>query len=109
LHIPFPIGLEVAAARRARRGTPMVATHHGEGFSGSLGYRVLRRGYWAFSSTVSYQMLNAMVFLTRSYAASVALPVGLQERVRIIPGGVDAEIFSPSKASEEIRMDTLRN
>ena len=109
VHIPFPLGLEVAALHRATHGTPLVATHHGEGFFGSLGYRVLRRSYWALSSSVSYQLLNSIVFLSRSYASSLRLPVGIDQRIRIVPGGVDTDRFSPSKASQEIRASAYRH
>ncbi len=109
VHIPFPLGLEVAALQRVVRRTPLIATHHGEGFSGGLGYKVLRRSYWAFSSSISYQLLNSMVFLSHSYASSVRLPLGIQERVRIVPGGVDTQAFSPGKASQETRASEYRD
>jgi len=31
VHIPFPLGLEIAVLAARRRGTPVVVTHHGTG------------------------------------------------------------------------------
>lgn len=103
VHVPFPLGVEMAALASRRNGTPLVATHHGQGIQGDPLYVVVAGSYSVFSRAVSFRALDRLVFLTQSYADSLWLPQRVRRRVRIVATGADISRFSPTRDGSGVR------
>jgi glycosyltransferase involved in cell wall biosynthesis len=103
IHIPFHVGLEVAAAASKQNNIPLVATHHGQGLIGSPLYTLMAGTYSWFSRILSLQGVDRTIFLTQSYAQSLWLPKRIRKRMRIVRTGADIERFSPHHEGEQIR------
>ena len=103
IHIPFHVGLEVAAAASKQNKIPLVATHHGQGLVGSPAYTLMAGSYSWLSRMLSLQGVDRTIFLTPSYAQSLWLPKPIRKRMRIVRTGADIERFSPHYEGKQIR------
>ena len=103
IHIPFHVGLETAVIAAKRNQTPLIATHHGQGFRGSLLYSTIARTYSWFSKHVSLRGVDVPVFLTPSYANSLNLPAAVQQRLQIVRTGAEVQHFSMGDGGTAIR------
>jgi len=103
VHIPFALGLEIAAVASRRNQKPLVATHHGQGIQGDPLYTLVAGSYSLFSRAVSLRCTHCIVFLTQSYADSLWLPRTVRRRVRIVCTGADILNFSPDHDGSSVR------
>jgi glycosyltransferase involved in cell wall biosynthesis len=102
-HIPFPLGLEIAAASAWRNRKPLVTTHHGQGTRGGSLYTLLATSYSLFSRALSLRAVDCPIFLTHSYADSLWLPEVVRRRVRIVRTGADITTFVPDGDGAAVR------
>lgn len=103
VHVPFPIGVEIAVLAAKRNRRPLVATHHGQGIQGDPLYTLVAGSYSLLSRAISFRGLDRLVFLTRSYADSLWLPRAVRRRIEIVATGADVSRFSPSRNGSETR------
>ena len=103
VHVPFPFGNEVAVLSSKLNNIPIVATHHGQSLHGNITYTAIAGSYSIFSRVISFQFLDSIIFLTRSYAQSIWLPNGLRNKIRIVPTGADLDTFLPARNVNLIR------
>ncbi len=103
IHIPFHVGLEVAAAAAKQNNVPLVATHHGQGLKGSPLYTMMAMTYSWLSRSLSLQWVDRTIFLTQSYAQSLWLPERIRQRMQIVRTGADIDRFSPDNDGSLVR------
>jgi glycosyltransferase involved in cell wall biosynthesis len=103
LHIPFPLGLEIALVASKKNQKPLVATHHGQWTRGAPLYTLIASSYNLFSRAISLRGVDCPIFLTSSYADSLWLPRAVRRRVQIVPTGADIHSFSPDLDGSQIR------
>jgi len=103
VHVPFPMGVEIAVMASRRNRRPLVATHHGQGLRGDPLYTLVAGSYSLLSRAISFRGLDRLVLLTRSYADSLWLPRAVRRRVDIVPTGADVARFSPDQVGTEVR------
>jgi glycosyltransferase involved in cell wall biosynthesis len=103
VHIPFPLGLEVAALATRRNGIPLVVTHHGTGTKDDRLYTVIAGLYDQVYRRLSLRMAATTIFLTESYRDEIGLATSLRARTRIVRTGADVETFSPAVDGAPIR------
>lgn len=103
VHIPFPLGLEIAALAARRNHIPLVVTHHGTGGKDDRLYTLIAGMYDRVYRRASLRLANRIVFLTESYRREVALAPKVRERTRIVRTGADTDAFSPAIDGAPVR------
>jgi glycosyltransferase involved in cell wall biosynthesis len=100
IHLPFHLGLETAGVASRKNHIPLIATFHGQYVTGSCLYTALAGAYSYFSRLVSMRSAARTIFLTRSYAESIWLPVCIKRRVQTVKTGADLSHFTPQPATD---------
>jgi glycosyltransferase involved in cell wall biosynthesis len=95
IHIPFHIGLEASILASKRKGIPIVATHHGQGYIGNPFYKLMTKSYSIINQVTTLKLVDRLIFLTQSYADSLTLPSYVKPKIRIVRTGADIENFAP--------------
>lgn len=103
VHVPFPLGVEVALLASRWNSTPLLATHHGQGIRGDPLYTLVAGSYSLFSRVISFRGLDRLVFLTQSYADWLWLPRAIRRRTAVVPTGAEVSRFSPARDGSRVR------
>jgi glycosyltransferase involved in cell wall biosynthesis len=103
VHIPFPLGLEVAVLAGWRNGIPVVVTHHGSGKKSDRLYTLIASAYDMVYRHASLRGVARTIFLTESYRDEVVLPSSIRATTRIVRTGADIESFRPDIDGAAIR------
>ncbi len=103
VQIPFASGLEATIVAAGRNHIPLVATHHGQSFEGTLLYRMIVKSYDAFFTSLGIRFIDRIIFFARSYSDSLRVSPGIRKKFRVIRPAIDVERFSPSAETAELR------
>lgn len=103
IHAPFALGLEIAVAASKINHIPLVATHHGDGTITDTLYSMIAKSYSKFSRGISFQYVDRLIFLTRSYSESLWLSPKARKKISIVKTGVDTHRFSPQNDGSVLR------
>ena len=94
VHIPFPLGLEIAVVASKFHNIPLVVTHHGEYTKGNVLYSLISSTYSKICRTISLKYADRIVVLTQSYSEYLKLNKKIRKKIKIIKSGVDTQRFS---------------
>ena len=103
VHIPFPLGLEIAVVASKFHNIPLVVTHHGEYTKGNVLYSLISSTYSKICRTISLKYADWIVFLTQSYSESLKLNKKIRKKIKIIKSGVDTQRFSTTNDGATLR------
>lgn len=103
VHIPFPLGLEIAVVASKIHNIPLVVTHHGEYTKGNVLYSLISSTYSKICRTISLKYVDWIVFLTQSYSESLKLNKKIRKKIKIIKTGVDTQRFSTTNDGATLR------
>lgn len=103
VHVPFPLGLELAAIGGVIGRTPLVVTHHGTGPKDDRLYTAIAGAYDRVFRQFSLRLVDAIVFLTESYRDELRLSPRSLAKSRVVRTGADVERFSPQVDGGAIR------
>jgi len=94
VHIPFPLGLEIAVVASKIHKIPLVVTHHGEYTKGNVFFSLISSIYSKICRNISLKYVDWILFLTSSYSVSLRLNKKIRKKIKIIKTGVDIQRFS---------------
>jgi glycosyltransferase involved in cell wall biosynthesis len=105
VHIPFPLGLEMATLAARLKDTPLVVTHHGTGKKDDRLYTTIAGTYDMLYRNVTLRGAKSVVFLTESYRGEVKLPSSVGHRTQIVRTGADIHAFNPHVDGSAVRTE----
>jgi glycosyltransferase involved in cell wall biosynthesis len=108
-HINSPLTVEVAALVSKVRGTPFVLTYHADMLPEdvSIGKVCWARGfslfYERFLKSFNCQVSRKIILTSSSYLQLSKFTQKFEEKVIVVPNGVDLTRFNPSICGDEVR------
>lgn len=94
-HTPVPIMADLAALKNIKRKIPFVLTYHNDIVkAGSLG-KFVTLAYFNIAGNFLLKHSDIIISTTKTYASNSNQLNRRSRKVRIIPNGVNIEIFSP--------------
>ena len=102
-HTPTPAIADLAALKNILKRCPFILTYHNDISKNGIVGTVLSTAYNSTLGTFLLAYANAIIATSMSYATNSARLKKYLPRVKVIPNGVDVEIFHPVISNQKMR------